>query len=273
MKLFFLPVHISAAILLVLQSFPEQFLNAQGSAINLGINYGFQNFNKNAFNNFFTSFNNEFENQLAAPARMLKTTSFQGIGVLAGLGFFGGRRDVGILANLLNYEYNYAGWKNSAAFTNKINQEFIFRMHAHKIYTEFGMDLKLFYVSFFTGIQINKIKMRVFNTYPTGNTGMSQDNSLNGTYTTPGAGVVTVPLGLRGGILLKRRIRIPVSFEYNMPLFGNNALLLDRLYQNKDAYFPEKYKPFPADDPIRQSALKGWTIRFGVILCIFVGGS
>lgn len=272
MKQFFYPVPISTTVLLVLLSFPGQPLNAQGSAINIGLNYGFQNFNKAPLNNFFTSFNNQFEGQISAPARMLKTTSFQGIGVLAGLGFFGGRRDVGIMANLLNYEYNYAGWKNSAVFTNKISQEFIFRMHAHKIYTEYGMDLKFFYFSFITGIQINKIKLRVFNTYPTGNTGMSQDNALNGTYTTPGAGVVTVPLGLRGGILLKRRIRIPVSFEYNLPLFGNKALLLDRLYQNEDAYFPEKFKPFPAEDPIRQSALKGWTIRFGVILSIFVGG-
>lgn len=267
-----LAVRILATVLLLfLYSLSSPLLKAQRDFIQVGLNYGFQNFNKTSFNNFFTSFNNQFtSNQLATPARMLNTTSFHGIGAVAGLGILGGRDEVGGFVNLLNYEYNYAGWKNKAVFTNKIEQDFVFRMHAHKIYTEFGADLKFFFFSFLTGIQVNKIKLRVFNTYPTGNISMSQDNSLNGIYTTPGAGVVTVPLGLRGGIVIKRRIRIPVSFEYNLPLFGSKALLLDRLYKDEDTYFPEKYKPFPLGSPIEQRSLKGWTLRFGVTLNIFL---
>lgn len=242
-----------------------QILNcsAQKNAVSLGLNYGFQNLNSQRFNSFFSSFNTVYSP--ASGFKMLSTSSYHGVGFIFNYGILAfGERTGGFV--FATYEYNNAGWKNSATFHNKIIQNLRFRSNTHKFYFEFGADLRFIFFSAYTGVQLTQARLFAENHYPTGNAGMSLDNPVNGVYSSPN--LWTVPFGLRTGLVMRRTLRLPVSFEYNLPVFSNNVLLRDKLIQGNDGLEP--YKTFPSGfgETIRQNALKGWTIRFGLLITI-----
>lgn len=235
--------------------------SAQKQGFSIELNYGFQNLNRHPFNQFFSSFNSIL--QPLDPAGLLRTTSCHGIGFRPGLFIMSGRDKAGGYFQFA-LEYNYGAWKNEARFANQIEQHFKYKIHAYKFSTDVGVDLPFFFLALTAGFQVNAARLRVYNEYPTGNTGMSQDNPLNGFYK---SSYISFPLGLRGGISFARKLRFPVSVEYTWPFNTNNVFLEDKSVEAGDSS-PYIHKPFPAfadgTGNFTPKALQGWTIRFGV---------
>ncbi|MCS6980950.1 MAG: hypothetical protein NZM65_02010 [Flavobacteriales bacterium] len=205
------------------------------------------------------------------PAGLLRTTSCHGFGLRPGLYIMSGRGKAGSYFHLA-LEYNYGSWKNEAKFSNQIEQHFKYRIHAYKFSADFGVDLPFFFLAFTTGFQVNAARLRVYNEYPTGNIGMSQDNALNGFYQ---SSYVSFPLGLRGGLSFARKLRFPISVEYTWPLNTNDVFLEDKSVVTYGSS-PYIRKPFPAfadgTGNFTPKALQGWTVRFGVYFLLSAAG-